>query len=55
MIPKSGMVGTIVTDDGETFQPTAKIFMLGHVKIASHTLHEIEVVHIVVELGEGAE
>ena len=29
------------------FEPTAKIFMLGHVKIASHTLHEIEVVHIV--------
>ena len=49
------MVGTIVTDDGETFQPTAQILMLGHVEIAGHTLHQVEVVHIIVELGKGAE
>ena len=54
-IPKTGMVGTIVADDGETLQPTAKILMLRHVEIASHTLHQVEVVHIVVELGKGAE
>ena len=54
-IPKTGMVGTIVADDGETFQPTAQIFMLGHVEIASHALHQVEVVHIIVELGKRAE
>lgn len=49
------MVGTIVADDGETFQPTTQILMLRHVEIAGHTLHQVEVVHIVVELGKRAE
>ena len=33
-------MGAIVADDGETFQPSAQKFVLGHVEITNNMLHQ---------------
>ena len=51
-IPKAGMVGTDVANDGDTAQPTAHIFKFWDAKTTADGLFGSTVVHIAVELGK---
>ena len=50
-IPKTGMMGTGVANNGQCGEPALKTFVLRDIKAASHLFLHGVVVHVLVELG----
>ena len=54
-VPKSRMMGTSVTHNGQCGEPTLQTFMLRKVEATGHLLFQGIVVHVLVQLGKRSE